>query len=500
MKKKLLLVSFLLGITQVNAQVGIGTLTPNESAELTIQSNERGILIPNVKLTNSHDDSTIKNGNIESLLVYNTSDKGDVFPGFYYWDNTSWSRLSGDGDIPQVVANKFDEILKLNNNSTESLIKEIVAKTEGNVFMGNNELYYITANGDKENIDLSAFVKDNQVKTDIKGDGGIEVVSTSLNNGSMVLYTISVKPDVFDLKGDVTGKIERNKVIALQGVGVKDVKPTVDGQALVYQGTEWAPGSPKIETTNITNPGTLSTDGTIVIGDNKSTVTELKNSVLADTQLSIKEGAITSAHILDGSVQATDMAEAGANQVLVTGADKKPIWMDKTGVISNITAGNGLNMENNEIGLGGKLTKVSEIETSSANTLAIKGLELSSNTQNIMALTNDGVLQQVKSTTPKFFHMPSITLDTKNIGATHTVNLYNEFTKQFKNIPSTHNSTQNTADIPFPFANNELDYYITHADESVIKIISVSTDGELKYEVLKNAEPDSYANIVFVVK
>jgi len=55
-----------------NAQVGIGTPVPDGSSMLDIESSSRGVLIPRVTLTGTNDTTTITNGNVESLLVYNT--------------------------------------------------------------------------------------------------------------------------------------------------------------------------------------------------------------------------------------------------------------------------------------------------------------------------------------------------------------------------------------------------------------------------------------------
>ena len=53
-------------------QVGIGTSNPNTSAQLEIVANNKGVLIPRVALKNLTDDTTISNGNVKSLLVFNT--------------------------------------------------------------------------------------------------------------------------------------------------------------------------------------------------------------------------------------------------------------------------------------------------------------------------------------------------------------------------------------------------------------------------------------------
>ncbi len=106
MKKLLPLLIILIGFS-LNAQVGIGTDMPNSSSQLEIVANDRGLLIPQVPLTSSTDETTISNGNVESLLVFNTSNSGDLTPGYYYWFNGSWKRIGSssnpDIDIPENI-------------------------------------------------------------------------------------------------------------------------------------------------------------------------------------------------------------------------------------------------------------------------------------------------------------------------------------------------------------------------------------------------------------
>lgn len=78
-----------------NAQVGIGTISPDGSAQLDVQSTSKGLLIPRMSLTDR--------GNIASpatgLLIFQT----DATPGFYYYNGSAWvpltSAASGGGAI-----------------------------------------------------------------------------------------------------------------------------------------------------------------------------------------------------------------------------------------------------------------------------------------------------------------------------------------------------------------------------------------------------------------
>lgn len=82
-----------------NAQVGIGTNTPDASAGLEVSFNNRGILIPRVTLTGINDNATIPQP-ATSLLVYNTNAGmgGGGGAGYYYNAGTpaapNWTRIA----------------------------------------------------------------------------------------------------------------------------------------------------------------------------------------------------------------------------------------------------------------------------------------------------------------------------------------------------------------------------------------------------------------------
>jgi len=73
MKKLLLIFSALIfSVNVVNAQLGVGTPLPAASSQLDVVSTNKGILIPRVSLTGTTDATTISNGNVNSLLIFNT--------------------------------------------------------------------------------------------------------------------------------------------------------------------------------------------------------------------------------------------------------------------------------------------------------------------------------------------------------------------------------------------------------------------------------------------
>ncbi len=55
--------------------------------------NNKGLLIPNVALTGSTDNTTISSP-ANGLMIYNTASANDVTPGYYYFNGTFWERIA----------------------------------------------------------------------------------------------------------------------------------------------------------------------------------------------------------------------------------------------------------------------------------------------------------------------------------------------------------------------------------------------------------------------
>ncbi len=109
MKIKILLAALLFSATTFS-QVSIGSALPNPSANLDITAIDvdGGLLIPRVNLLNTTDASTISNGNVNSLLVFNEATQADVTPGFYYWFVDKWERVSnGDTAVTETNTDLF---------------------------------------------------------------------------------------------------------------------------------------------------------------------------------------------------------------------------------------------------------------------------------------------------------------------------------------------------------------------------------------------------------
>lgn len=78
-----------------NAQVGIGTTTPNPNALLDIDATTTagGLLLPRVALTSTTGFAPLTS-HVQGMTVYNTATTGDVTPGYYYNDGAAWERIA----------------------------------------------------------------------------------------------------------------------------------------------------------------------------------------------------------------------------------------------------------------------------------------------------------------------------------------------------------------------------------------------------------------------
>jgi len=154
------------------SQAGIGTASPNTSAELEVFSSTKGILLPRVELKSVDDEITIENGNVESLLVYNTSNLPGIKPGYYYWSEVEkkWMRIVNRPDI-------HDETLtKLELKSETIPVKD----DNGNDIPGQEmEVYtliYTDENGLAKELDMNALVSTGETLTSLTYDSARHIL------------------------------------------------------------------------------------------------------------------------------------------------------------------------------------------------------------------------------------------------------------------------------------------------------------------------------------
>jgi hypothetical protein len=170
MKKTLTIAVLLIGTFSL-AQVGINTDTPDANSDLTLASEDKGLLLNRVELEETTDPAPLT-AHVEGMVVYNTATAGDVAPGQYYNDGTQWVRLGSSaaptndwhitGNAGTVAGTNFlgttdntDMVFKRNNvvagalkdNNTSFGVgsRPTTALGSGNAAFGNNALGSTTA-------------------------------------------------------------------------------------------------------------------------------------------------------------------------------------------------------------------------------------------------------------------------------------------------------------------------------------------------------------------
>jgi hypothetical protein len=84
MNKLSVLAVWLLSITAISAQVGIGTLTPNTKSVLELNSSSKGLLLP--RMTSTDRGNMVLSSSDAGMMVYQTTSP----KGPYTWDGASW--------------------------------------------------------------------------------------------------------------------------------------------------------------------------------------------------------------------------------------------------------------------------------------------------------------------------------------------------------------------------------------------------------------------------
>jgi hypothetical protein len=101
-KTGILISVMILGILNVNAQsVGIGTATPNPSAQLDISSNAKGLLIP--RMTEAEKNAV--NAPSQGLMLFNTTTNS-----FQFYNGSSWINISHSG----IISGTANKVAKFN--------------------------------------------------------------------------------------------------------------------------------------------------------------------------------------------------------------------------------------------------------------------------------------------------------------------------------------------------------------------------------------------------
>src|SRR5690606_34268966 len=116
----------ILSSSNMMAQQGFGTNTPDKSAAVDIVSTKRGFLMPRIALTATNVAAPVTDP-ANSLMVYNTATTAlgngfDVTPGFYFWDTDHWVRFTDADNVKTTTVSAGDGVTvtqEVDGNNTD---------------------------------------------------------------------------------------------------------------------------------------------------------------------------------------------------------------------------------------------------------------------------------------------------------------------------------------------------------------------------------------------
>lgn len=370
--------------SNVVAQQGFGTNTPDRSAAVDIVSSKRGLLIPRIDIPNLDQAAPVSNP-ANALMVYNTG--STTAAGFYYWDATYNNN-----------AGRWVRFVSSNSGSAVT------------VSAGTNVTVKPTTDG-----------RDTDYNVSVKGGaeaGQVLVTKIEVVNGETVHTTEWVKPEDF-IQGSVVGvngvtaEIVGDKVqVGLGGALGKatTIETTAGdkGNTLAITGLEKLDGTAGKEfDATAQNIVIMGADGILKVVTPKAlledVITEgVNGKALTSSSITVDTNGAT-ALLKDVNIEITPGGAGG--MVLVTKDDngtKTTEWVTPESLGNTVTASNGLTKDaNNDIALGGALSKATTITTDETNTLALDGLKEQDKAgvagKNVVLADSKGVLSE---TTP----------------------------------------------------------------------------------------------------
>lgn len=185
---------------------------PDVSAMLEVSSTSKGLLIPRIALIGSTDATTIVNGNVTSLLIYNTATITDVTPGYYYWDGSIWRTLGDDND-----ADPTNEIeLPSGGNNGQLLSTD-----------GSGTYTWVSAGASSDNQDIQNLAFDNSTN----------ILTVGIQNGTSQTVDLSILLN--DADSNPTNEIElpsggiNGQLLSTNGAGVYSWVNTIPTGAVI---------------------------------------------------------------------------------------------------------------------------------------------------------------------------------------------------------------------------------------------------------------------------
>lgn len=301
----------ILSSSDMMAQQGFGTNTPDKSAAVDIVSTKRGMLIPRVALTETTNNSPVT-APATSLMIYNTASVNDVTPGFYYWDGAKWVRfMDTDSDhTTSVVAGQGIVVTPdtTDPNNTEYTVSVAPGASEEMVLVTiedpANPGEYIT-----EWISYADFLDDL-----IAADNGLTYNDTT---GTVELGgTLNRDTTISTGENDLIFTRDNNGSIQIKGLEEMDID-AIPADATVA--VMLADGTvQKLDLADLISQTTYTADNGLTMTDNN---VQLGGNLIQDTTITTDENTMTIATDAVGTLAITGLEAAdAANKIMVTDA------------------------------------------------------------------------------------------------------------------------------------------------------------------------------------
>ncbi|MFH6999347.1 hypothetical protein ACHRVZ_15560 [Flavobacterium sp. FlaQc-57] len=432
--KKVLFFITLFSVLTSYAQVGIGTSSPDASAQLDVVSTNKGILIPRVKLTGSLDVVSVSNPK-ESLLVYNTSTTNDVTPGFYYWNSLKWVSLSSgtfsgnvsianggtgattaSGALSNLGAQKISNMTDVLGSTSTHYPSESAVK----LYVDNESVRAISSEGLlRADIDLKATKSDlgSEVLRSITAENllqtGINLrAETATLNNEIIRATNSEAAlqsniDLKASKADLIGESARATTaenLLQTGINSRAAITTLNNEIVRATNSETALQSNidlKASQADLIaeNSRATTAENLLQTGINsRADIATLNNEIVRATN----SEAVLQSNIGLKASQADLITESSrataAEAVLQSNIDLKASQADLIAENSRATTAEnllqtGINSRADIVTLNNEITRATNSEAILQSNISLKASQADLNIENVRAVTAEGVLQ-----------------------------------------------------------------------------------------------------------
>ncbi|WP_158962999.1 hypothetical protein [Myroides fluvii] len=448
-------------ITKLGDNLDFQTIIKNNSVESTLILTDTTTNADQVKsgFVFNNGKNTTNIAFAETLTALEKGVDANTMIEYYFVDETG-NRDDVVITVTQDIINDFGTII--NDNRVKDLLEQFITIATGDVSV-------IRDNGD---IIIKTATNSFNITEEIKAKETNTVLIPSVRGVYVYKNEEAIKTGGAGVTINIVSDVQNNFEEIIKNEEVKNIlnkyiTEEVEGN-VTYKDDKFyvtIKNGDVYETKEITlkelvqnNGETLETDGVIgVTVHGGTTSNSVEKAVLKSLKLSLNQDVITTEHIKDGTIQPIDLAEANANQVLVTGADKKPVWKDQ-----------------------GKMAPQFFYMPAVIFDTAATGTATRDLYEEYVNQFTGGSANSNSPVPYPISHGPAGTTPIQYGGGIV-------------------GSAGAPADIAV-FENHELYYYVTYFDEDVFENLVISADGKLTYTVKAGATPSSYMNIVFVIK